>query len=111
MLLLVILLYIWALYVFFLAYVTIMVAKRNDRLARAPLIVRFAAYATLAVGASLDVVFNFTLGSLVFLQLPSLRRPTFSQRCADLRIDSGWRGRAARWVCDGWLNLFADEHC
>ena len=41
----------------------------------------------------LDVAFNLTFGSLLFLDVP--RELTFSQRCSRHLYDLGWRGRVA----------------
>jgi hypothetical protein len=100
-----------ALYVFFLAYVTLMAARKNGKLAAAPRIVQGVAYSVLIVAWVLDVAFNFVIGSLIFLEAPNLRRLTFTNRCGDHMSDLNWRGRIARWVCQSWLNPFDDGHC
>jgi hypothetical protein len=101
----------FALYVFFLAYVTLWQAKRNGKLAMTPLPVRIMAWTILVIAVVLDVAFNVIVGSLLFLELPELRRLLFTARCKKWMDRSGWRGDIARWVCDGWLNPFQDGHC
>ncbi len=100
-----------ALYVFFLAYVTLMVARGNGKLAAAPPPVRVVAYGILLVAWVLDVAFNVVIGSLIFIELPDWRRPTFTNRCSKHMDEQGWRGEIARWVCRGWLNPMDDGHC
>lgn len=99
------------LFVFYLAYVAILVAKLNGKLDAAPRIVRGVCWLNLAIAVCLDALFNVTLGSLLFLEPPQLRRLMFTARCAKWREDSGYRGRLARWICDGWLNPFQEHHC
>lgn len=41
----------------------------------------------------IDVVFNITAGTLLFLEVP--RDLTFSQRCSRHLCDAGWRGKVA----------------
>lgn len=103
----------WAyvLFVLYLAYVTLWVAKNNGRLAAAPLPVRFIAWSILGTAAVVDGLFNIVVGSLLFLEPPELHRLMFTDRCKKWMNDPGWRGRIARWVCEGWLNPFEDHHC
>lgn len=101
----------YVLFVLYLAYVTLWVARSNGKLATAPLPVRAVAWSILGAALVLDVLFNVTVGSLIYLELPERRRLTFTARCKKWRADSGVRGRFAVWVCEGWLNPFQDHHC
>ena len=50
----------------------------------------------------LDVMFNATMGSLVFLQLPTMKTSTLSMRLkANIEGPDGWRKR--------WSALFVDH--
>jgi len=57
----------------------------------------------LLFGGILDVVWNFTLGSLLFLKFPTVERPkefqsyTFTERLQQLKYDDTWRGTQARF--------------
>lgn len=97
------------LYVFFLAYCALNLAKRNGKLEAMPQPAKACAFAILAIAVALDVVFNVTLGSLLFLEPPSSL--LFTARCSSHLYESGWRGRLARWFCDGWLNPIEPGHC
>jgi hypothetical protein len=99
----------YALLIFYLAYVAIWVAKSNGKLALVPAPGRWVLMSILAVAVLLDVLFNWVVGSVGFMELP--RECTFTARCARLRTATGYRGRLARWVCDGWLNPFQEHHC
>ena len=99
------------LFTFYLSYCALNVAYKNGKLKAAPKLVQAVCWLIFIVALVLDVVFNVTLGSLVFLELPERRRLTFTMRCKKHMADAGWRGRLARWVCEGWLNPFEAGHC
>lgn len=105
------LLWAFALWVFYLAYVTLWVAKHNGKLDSTPRIVKALCFFTLGIGIVLDVGFNIVVASVIFMEPPTLAWLTFTARCAKWRQDQGYRGRLARWVCDGWLNPFQEHHC
>ena len=95
----------------FLAYVALHAAQRNGKLAATPVYVRVMSYAIVAVMLAFDVVFNLTVGSVLFLELPSTKALTFTARCNTHLDDQNFRGEIARWVCNGWLNPFEPGHC
>lgn len=112
---------LWALY---LMYSALNASLRSGKLKKTPLPVRVLSYLLIAVMGTADVLFNVTLGSLLFLEPPSLRLPrrlgeihdalialTFTHRCSSHLGDQGWRGDIARWVCNDWLNPFEEGHC
>lgn len=99
------------LFAFYLSYCTLRVARENGKLQMAPKIVQAMCWLILGLAFLLDIAFNITVGTIAFLELPSLRRPTFTQRCEKHMQAAGFRGRLARWVCDGWLNPFEAGHC
>ncbi len=99
------------LFTFYLSYCALNVAYKSGKLATTPLLVRAVCWSIFIVALTLDVLFNVTVGTLAFLELPELRRLTFTMRCKKHMHDMGWRGDIARWVCHGWLNPFEDGHC
>lgn len=96
---------------FYLAYVTLRVARDNGKLAQTPLVVRAVCWAILITGFVLDMLFNVTIGTVMFRELPEIRRLTFTARCSKHLKSEGFRGDMARFVCDGWLNPFQAGHC
>ena len=103
--------WVYALYVFFLAYVALHVAQKNGKLAAAPKVVQLIAWSILLLAVVADVGFNVICGSLIFLEWPSRSALTFSTRCSSHLQEPSWRGRIARWVCNGWLNPMDAGHC
>ena len=99
------------LFTLYLAYCALNVARKNGKLAATPAPVRVVCWAIFIVALVLDVLFNITVGTIAFLELPDLRRLTFTMRCKKWMHVMSWRGRLARWVCDGWLNPFEEGHC
>lgn len=99
------------LWTLFLAYCAIMASRRSGKFQLTPWPVRALSYTLLGLLVVGDIALNFTLGSAIFLELPNLHRPTFTQRCADHLDDQDWRGDRARWFCYGWLNPFQEHHC
>ena len=106
----------------FLMYCTLKLSMANGKLAATPIYVKLMSYALLAFMATADVLFNFTVASLIFMELPKFRTynvmhvnipgpETFSDRCADHLGERTWRGAIASWVCNGWLIPFDAGHC
>lgn len=100
----------YALFLFFLAYVTVMQAKESGRLDDANWLFRLAAGITIVVGGIIDIGFNVVLGTILFLELPELHNITFTHRCAKWMTNSGWRGSIARAICKN-LSVFDVDHC
>ena len=106
------------LYVLYLAYCTLRQMHKSGRLAQLPPVVRFHCWGILAVMLVVDVAFNIIFGTLLFVELPDLRRLTFTARCQKwLRFFPGeskldrYRSKLAHWVCDSWLNPAEPGHC
>lgn len=74
--------------------------------------VHFIFLGPLAIGAVvgwlLDVAFNMTIGSLVYLELP--HELTFTSRCKRHKKRLDWRSDKAKWWCKQ-LNKFDPGHC
>jgi len=68
-------------------------------------------YPMLVVGLPLDVLFNFIIGSLIFLEIP--QELLFTARLWRHKQGSGWRYKRAVWWCDTYLNPFdpSGKHC
>ena len=98
------------LYVYFLAFATVHKAKQNGNLARASIVVRLLGYVIVLLGVVLDVLFNATFGTLLFLQPP--REWLFTARCKSHLEEQTWRGAIARWICANALDPFEEGgHC
>lgn len=104
-----ILLSVYALWVFYLAVMSLWRAKREGVLGPVALV---PGYLTLAIGAVLDVAVNTTLGSLLFLEPP--REFLLTKRLQrHIKHGDGWRKRLAHWLCRNLLNPFdpTGDHC
>jgi len=99
----------FALWVLYLAYCTLRVSEKNGKFAATPWPVKVFSYAALAAGWLLDAGFNIVIGTIAFVELP--QELTFTDRCSRHMIESGWRGKIARWVCESWLNPMEAGHC
>lgn len=98
-------LYAYALWLLFLAVMAL-----NWRWHALPKAVRAIALPAVLVSVLLDVLFNLTLGTLLFLDLP--RQWTFSQRVGSYKRRFDWRAPLAAWICDNLLDPFeAGGHC
>jgi hypothetical protein len=99
---------LWAL---FLMYCALHASIKNGKfyITLFPWPVRSISYALLFMMVGADAVFNLTIGSIVFLELP--KSWMFTTSCSSHLEESGWRGDLARWICNGWLNPFEEGHC
>jgi hypothetical protein len=88
---------------------TLHASIKNGKFYITPWPVRSISYALLFMMVGADAVFNLTIGSIVFLELP--KSWMFTTRCSSHLEESGWRGDLARWICNGWLNPFEEGHC
>lgn len=105
----VILLALYALWLFYLAVMCLWRAHKAGAISKAALV---PAYLTLAIGALLDLLVNLTLMSLVFLEPP--RQLLVTRRLhKHIREGSGWRKALAGWICRNYLNAFdpSGDHC
>jgi hypothetical protein len=65
-------------------------------------------YVGAGVGVFLDIVFNLTLGSVIYREPP--KELTFTSRCSRHKEGAGWRKDKAEWWCRE-LNKFDPGHC
>jgi hypothetical protein len=95
---------------FYLALCPLKRARDDGKLTKAA---RIFAYPLLAVFMVLDVVFNLTLGSVFFLELP--HELLFTARLQrHLKDDQrSWRYKVADWLCRNMLDPFdpSGSHC
>jgi hypothetical protein len=100
-------LFLGVFYSLFLAYASV----QNIGWSRVPL---FGKVCILPVGAAfyaMDVAFNCTVGSLVFLQLPTMKTSTLSMRLKNnIETGDGWRKRWAALFVDNFLLPFARNY-
>ena len=117
----------YLLYLHFIAYAAIYAAKKSGTLQQLPLPAKGAAIVILACAVILDALFNMTVGTVMFLEIPTpyvatvtifkLRIPyigwhplMFTTRCEMHMNEEGWRGDLARWCCK-WMNPIQTKHC
>jgi len=66
-------------------------------------------YPFFIVGLLLDVLFNFIIGTIYFLELP--REWLFTSRCQRLLKSKGTKLRKANFMCNYLLDPFDKGHC
>ncbi len=72
----------------------------------------YAAYAYLVFFLVADVLFNFSYGSLLFMQAPSLKRKTLTARLKHIiKHQTGWRYRLALFICRYLIEPWDSGHC
>lgn len=93
-------------------YLSIMNLKRNrDKLTTTAKVV---AYPILGIGLVLDVIYNFVVGSILFVEAPQEWLFT-SRLIRHIEESTGWRKRLANWFCRNFLDPFDPDpdgrHC
>jgi len=64
------------------------------------------------VFGALDIAINFTIGSVLFLQLPSFQHVTLTRRMVAIKAGpDGWRKTIATWICGNLCDVFQIGHC
>lgn len=104
------LVWLFALFVFFLAYITVIRTEESGVLREASLVFRLGCWCVKVLGGIIDITFNLVVGTLLFLEWPELRNITFTHRCAKWMFDEGLRGKIARFFCTN-LSVFDRGHC
>lgn len=95
-------------YLLWLLFLAVMALNWRWHLLSKP--VKALALPAVLVAVALDILFNATLGTLVFLELP--RQWTFSQRVGSYKRSIDWRAPVAQWICANLLDPFeAGGHC
>lgn len=66
------------------------------------------------VGAIWDIIFNITYGTIMFAELPEIRRLMLTARMSHIiktyPIDS-WRRKEAVWICRNLVEPWDRNHC
>jgi hypothetical protein len=102
------------LYVFWCFFILVMGVYRAHLAGRLIGVVRYMAYPLVIVGLILDVLAQYLIATLVFLDLPRPGEYLVTQRLQRyIRGRFGWRRRLASAICDNLLDLFdpTGEHC
>lgn len=67
-------------------------------------------YPMLLIGLCMDVVMNFFVGTILFLEIP--KEMLLTTRCQRHMKDDTKRGKMARWICKHFLDPFEiGGHC
>lgn len=77
-----------------------------------PLDIKLLAIPCVLIAVTLDVVFNYTVGTILFLKLPAKGEYTFSQRIGSYKRRVDWREKVASFICKR-LDVFEVDgsHC
>lgn len=96
-------------YILWLLFLAVMAL--NWRWHALPKSVRAIALPAALTAVLLDFLFNITIGTLLFLDLP--RQWTFSQRVGQYKRRIDWRAPLAEWICSNLLDPFEVDgaHC
>jgi hypothetical protein len=86
------------------AYVAIMAARKVEL----TLYWKVVLYPLAVIGLVLDVAFNLTFGTVMYVEIP--RELLFTARCRRHKRGDGWRKNLAEWFCHN-LNAFYPGHC
>lgn len=100
-------LYAYLLWLLFLAVMALQTKWRA-----LPKLVRAIALPAVLVAVAMDIVFNWTIGTLLFVRLPVRGEFTFSQRVGNYKRRADWRAPVATWICSNLLDPFeVGGHC
>jgi len=106
-----IVLYLWA---FWYAYILVMGVYRAHLAGRLTKFTLALAMPAVIVGYAMDILCQYTVATLVFLDLPAKDEHLVTTRLQRYIADGiGWRAKAATWVCDHLLDVFDPKgnHC
>ena len=102
-----------ALWAFWALYVLVMGLYRahlSGRLSRPAFVLGLP---WVVVGYTLDVIAQYTIACVFFLDLPARREWLVTQRLQRYSAGSGWRKVKADWICTHLLDVFdpKGDHC
>lgn len=99
---------LYVLWIFYLAVMNLVRAKRAGTLSRPALIL---GYPVLIIGGLINIIINVIPLSIVLAELP--REWLVSSRLSRHQAAGGWRGKIAWWVCSNLLDAFdpSGSHC
>ena len=102
------------LYLFWIAYIVVMGLYRAHLQKRLSNMAKVLAAPVIAIGVAMDVIAQYTLATVVFVEFPPLREPLVTIRLGRyIRGNYGWRSKLANWVCTNLLDVFdpSGYHC
>ncbi|GAB3188560.1 hypothetical protein GCM10027292_17590 [Hydrogenophaga aquatica] len=111
MYLLAVILFLW---VFWYAYILVMGLYRAHLAGRMTRFTYFLSFPALLAGYVMDVVAQYTLATVFFLDLPKRGEHLVTDRLKRyIAQGSGWRAAKAEWVCTHLLDIFdpTGNHC
>lgn len=97
------------LYILWVLFLSVMALKSKWTSLSLP--IRVLAVPSVILALVMDIVFNWTLAVVLFLDMP--HQWTFSQRVGEYKRRAGWRATLAYWICDNLLDPFEVDgaHC
>ncbi len=100
--------FVWADY---LAMMHLKTFKKQGKIKSMHWLPKGFAYTRLFIFAIEDVLFNWTVGTILFLEIP--KETLFTTRVSRLNDGNGWRGKLAKYFCREFLDPFdpAGHHC
>lgn len=92
-------------------FLMVMLLKRNLETKNLPIEAKVLGYPWLAVMIVADFIFNVTVGTVMFLDIP--RDLLFTKRLDRMLDRSGWRRKLAQYICRTLLDPFDPDgrHC
>ena len=111
MILLAVILYLW---LFWYAYIIVMGMYRAQLQGRLKGVVFALALPAVIIGYAMDIITQYTLATLIFLDLPESNEHLVTDRLNRYIADgTGWRATVANWVCTHLLDVFdpSGNHC
>ena len=101
---------IWTVGLWWVYIIVMWLKKRRDVLKKKSRPLYYLAYLFAFVGVVLDVAYNLTYGSVIFLDPP--RELSFTSRLKRYRRGPvNWRWNLATWFCERLLNPYDKGHC
>ena len=101
-----IILSLYTLWIFYLAVMSLYRAKKENKLTKVSLIL---GYPILIIGATLDLLINVIIFSIIFLETP--KELLLTHRLSrHIKKSNGYRFKLAKWICSNLLDNFDPNH-
>lgn len=97
-------------FLFYLAVMSLRLARDTGTLINAHWSVYGVSYGLLFIGYVLDVLLNWIVLTVAFLELPQEFLST-ARVTRHKHHSGGWRQAEAKWFCKNWLTPFDARHC
>ncbi len=96
--------------ILWIVFVNVMWLKHNKE--KVPKVLHKPLYVVAFLGIVYDVLFNFTFGNILFMQLASFERLTLTERMEHILLtDDSWRFYLAKWICRVLVEPWDPNHC